>query len=153
MVRAIESERIQSAITDTAVDAILTVDEKGIIKTANPSVERIYGYTQQEIIGMHASEIITPERRHLFGDDFFSQRVVPTVQIIGTGREVEVLRKDGERIPVRLGVGYTKIDGKPVFVSFASDYANARKWKMHCVRAKLSLEALSLTFPVWLIAV
>ncbi|MEC7283201.1 MAG: ATP-binding protein, partial [Pseudomonadota bacterium] len=80
-----------------------------------------YGYTQQEIIGMHASEIITPERRHLFGDDFFSQRVVPTVQIIGTGREVEVLRKDGERIPVRLGVGYTKIDGKPVFVAFASD--------------------------------
>jgi len=38
MVRAIESERIQSAITDTAVDAILTVDDKGIIKTANPAV-------------------------------------------------------------------------------------------------------------------
>ncbi|WP_370136519.1 MHYT domain-containing protein [Alteromonas sp.] len=121
MVRAIESERIQSAITDTAVDAILTVDDKGIIKTANPAVERIYGYTQQEIIGMHAAEVVTPERRHLYGDDFFSQRVVPTEQIIGTGREVEVLRKDGERIPVRLGVGYTKIDGKPVFVSFASD--------------------------------
>jgi len=121
MVRAIESERIQSAITDTAVDAILTVDDKGIIKTANPAVERIYGYTQEEIIGLHASEVVTPERRHLYGDDFFSQRVVPTEQIIGAGREVEILRKDGERIPVRLGVGYTKIDGKPVFVSFASD--------------------------------
>ncbi|CAB9493736.1 MHYT domain-containing protein [Alteromonas macleodii] len=121
MLRAIESERIQSAITDTAVDAILTVDDKGIIKTANPAVEQIYGYTQQEIVGMHASDMVTPERRHLYGDDFFSQRVVPTEQIIGTGREVEVLRKGGERIPVRLGVGYTKIDGKPVFVSFASD--------------------------------
>lgn len=121
MLRAIESERIQSAITDTAVDAILTVDDKGIIKTANPAVEQIYGYTQQEIVGMRASDMVTPERRHLYGDDFFSQRVVPTEQIIGTGREVEVLRKGGERIPVRLGVGYTKIDGKPVFVSFASD--------------------------------
>ncbi|MCZ8528560.1 MHYT domain-containing protein [Alteromonas sp. PRIM-21] len=121
MLRAIESERIQSAITDTAVDAILTVDDKGIIKTANPAVEQIYGYTQQEIVGMHAAEIIPHERRYLYGDDFFSQRVVPTEQIIGTGREVEVLRKGGERIPVRLGVGYTKIDGKPVFVSFASD--------------------------------
>lgn len=121
MLRALESERIQSAITDTAVDAIVTVDDKGIIKTANPAVEHIYGYTQQEIIGMHAADMVTPERRHLYGDDFFSQRVVPTEQIIGTGREVEVLRKGGERIPVRLGVGYTKIDGKPVFVSFASD--------------------------------
>lgn len=121
MLRAIESERIQSAITDTAVDAILTVDNKGIIKTANPAVEQIYGYTQQEIVGMHAAEIIPHERRHLYGDDFFNQRVVPTEQIIGTGREVEVLKKGGERIPVRLGVGYTKIDGKPVFVSFASD--------------------------------
>lgn len=121
MLRAIESERIQSAITDTAVDAILTVDNKGIIKTANPAVEQIYGYTQQEIVGMHAAEIIPHERRYLYGDDFFNQRVVPTEQIIGTGREVEVLRKGGERIPVRLGVGYTRIDGKPVFVSFASD--------------------------------
>ncbi|AXT40594.1 PAS domain S-box protein [Alteromonas sp. BL110] len=121
MLRAIESERIQSAITDTAVDAILTVDDKGIIKTANPAVEQIYGYTQQEIIGMKAVEMIPHDRRYLYGDDFFSQRVVPTEQIIGTGREVEVLRKGGERIPVRLGVGYTKIDGKPVFVSFASD--------------------------------
>ncbi|WP_394220577.1 MHYT domain-containing protein [Alteromonas gracilis] len=121
MVRAIESERIQSAITDTAVDAILTVDDKGIIKTANPAVEQIYGYTQEEIVGMHAAEVVTPERRHLYGDDFFSQRLVPIEQIIGAGREVEVLRKDGKRIPVRLGVGYTKIDGKPVFVSFASD--------------------------------
>ena len=127
MVRALESERIQSAITDTAVDAILTVDDKGIIKTANPAVEHIYGYTQQEIIGMHAADMVTPERRHLYGDDFFSQRVVPTEQIIGAGREVEVLRKGGERIPVRLGVGYTKIDGKPVFVSFASDLRKRRE--------------------------
>ena len=121
MMRAIESERIQSAITDTAVDAILTVDSSGIIKTANPAVKHIYGYTQAEIIGMKATDLVTPERRHLYGDDFFNQRVVPTEQIIGTGREVEILRKDGERIPARIGVGFTKIDDKPVFVSFASD--------------------------------
>lgn len=121
MMRAIESERIQSAITDTAVDAILTVDSSGIIKTANPAVKHIYGYTQAEIIGMKATDLVTPERRHLYGDDFFNQRVVPTEQIIGTGREVEILRKDGERIPARIGVGFTKIDDKPVFVSFAYD--------------------------------
>lgn len=121
MLRAVESERIQAAITDTAVDAILTVDNRGIIRTANPAVESIYGFTQQEIIGRHAASLIPEERRHLYGDDFFNQRVVPTEQVIGTGREVEVLRKDGSRIPARVGIGYTQVDGKPVFVSFASD--------------------------------
>ncbi|WP_334018356.1 MHYT domain-containing protein [Alteromonas sp. S015] len=121
MMRAIESERIQSAITDTAVDAILTVNDKGIIKTANPAVEGIYGYTQQEIVGMHATDVVPPERRYLYSDDFFKLRGASAEQIIGAGREVSVLRKDGERIPVRLGVGHTKIDGKSVFVSFASD--------------------------------
>jgi len=121
MVRAIESERIQRAITDTAVDAILTVDDKGIIKTANPAAEEIYGYKPAELVGQHASIVIPHERRYLYGDDFFSQRVVPTEQIIGTGREVAILRKNGEKIPARVGVGYTKLDGKAVFVSFASD--------------------------------
>ena len=60
MVRAIESERIQRAITDTAVDAIMTVNDKGIIKTANPAVEHIYGYKPDELIGLHASEHTLP---------------------------------------------------------------------------------------------
>ena len=121
MMRAIESERIQSAITDTAVDAILTVDSNGVIKTANPAVEQIFGYSQSEIIGMNAISVVPPERRHLYSDDFFKQRVVPAERIIGTGREVEILRKGGERIPARVGIGLTKVDGKPIFVCFASD--------------------------------
>jgi PAS domain S-box-containing protein len=127
MLRAIESERIQSAITDTAVDAILTVDNKGIVRTANPAVKDIYGYTPSEIIGMPAANLVPPERRHLYNDDFFDQRVVPTEQIIGAGREVEIYRKDGTRIPARVGIGYTKIDDKPVFVSFASDLRARKK--------------------------
>ena len=147
MLRAVESERIQSAITDTAVDAILTVDNKGIVRTANPAVVDIYGYTQSEIIGMHASALVPPERRHMYNDDFFNQRVVPTEQIIGAGREVEILRKDGTRIPARVGIGYTKVDDKPVFVSFASDLRARKKMEDALRESEAKFRSLIANIP------
>ncbi|BCO19429.1 hypothetical protein KUC3_22860 [Alteromonas sp. KC3] len=147
MLRAVESERIQSAITDTAVDAILTVDNKGIVRTANPAVADIYGYTQSEIIGMHASALVPPERRHMYNDDFFNQRVVPTEQIIGAGREVEILRKDGTRIPARVGIGYTKVDDKPVFVSFASDLRARKKMEDALRESEAKFRSLIANIP------
>ncbi|MEM7421542.1 MAG: TatD family hydrolase, partial [Pseudomonadota bacterium] len=147
MLRAVESERIQSAITDTAVDAILTVDNKGIVRTANPAVVDIYGYTQSEIIGMHASVLVPPERRHMYNDDFFNQRVVPTEQIIGAGREVEILRKDGTRIPARVGIGYTKVDDKPVFVSFASDLRARKKMEDALRESEAKFRSLIANIP------
>ncbi|GFD89534.1 hypothetical protein KUL152_17600 [Tenacibaculum sp. KUL152] len=147
MLRAVESERIQSAITDTAVDAILTVDNKGIVRTANPAVVDIYGYTQSEIIGMHASALVPPERRHMYNNDFFNQRVVPTEQIIGAGREVEILRKDGTRIPARVGIGYTKVDDKPVFVSFASDLRARKKMEDALRESEAKFRSLIANIP------
>lgn len=147
MVRAIESERVQRAITDTAVDAILTVDDKGIIKTANPAVEDIYGFTPDELVGQHASVVIPHEKRYLYGDDFFSQRSVPTEQIIGTGREVEILRKNGEKIPVRVGVGYTKLDGRPTFVSFASDLRKRKEMENALRESEAKFRSLISNIP------
>lgn len=147
MVRAIESERVQRAITDTAIDAILTVDDKGIIKTANPAVEDIYGFTPDELVGQHASVVIPHEKRYLYGDDFFSQRVVPTEQVIGTGREAEILRKNGEKIPVRVGVGATKLDGKTVFVSFVSDLRKRKEMENALRESEAKFRSLISNIP------
>lgn len=121
MTRAIESERVQRAITDTAVDAIITFGDDGIIRTANPAAENVYGYKVSELIGMHANELITPERRHLYGPDFYKKTSFEEERTIGRGIEAEVLRKSGERIPIRAGVGHTRINGRAIFVSLASD--------------------------------
>ncbi|WP_420933054.1 MHYT domain-containing protein [Alteromonas sp. A081] len=121
MTRAIESERIQRAITDTAVDAIITFGDDGIIRTANPAAEDVYGYKVSELIGMHANELLVPERRHLFGPDFFKKTSFEEDHSIGRGFEAEVARKGGERIPIRAGIGHTLINGRAIFVSLASD--------------------------------
>ena len=119
--RAIASERVQRAITDTAVDAILTLNDKGLVQTANPAVESLLGYTPEELIGRPAELLIPEDRKHIYNDDFFAQRSVPMQQIIGTSREAKVVHKSGEHIPVQVGIGYTKIDNKAIFVGFLSD--------------------------------
>ncbi|MBQ4830187.1 PAS domain S-box protein [Alteromonas sp. MMG017] len=119
--RAIESEKVQRAITDTAVDAIITVDSTGIIRTANPAVTAVTGYLPEELIGQPGTILAPADKKSMYGQDFLQQRVVPTEQIIGTSREVTIVAKGGEFIPVQLGIGYTKLDGKALFVGFFSD--------------------------------
>lgn len=147
MLRAQESERIQSAITDTAVDAILTVDNKGIVRTANPAVIDIYGYSQEEAIGMHASSLVPYERRYLYDNDFFSQGKEYSEQIIGTGREVEVLRKDGTTIPARVSIGFTNVDGKPMFVVFASDLRKRKEMEDALRESEAKFRSLIANIP------
>lgn len=119
--RAIESERIQRAITDIAVDAIITVDSTGIIKTANPAVTAVTGYSPEELIGQQGKILAPDDKKSIYSSDFFEQKSVPTEQIIGTSREVVIVGKGGEYIPVRVGIGYTKVDGNALFVGFFSD--------------------------------
>ncbi|MDO6566142.1 MHYT domain-containing protein [Alteromonas sp. 1_MG-2023] len=119
--RALQSEKIQRAITDNAIDAIITVDNTGIIKTANPAVEAVLGYKPHELVGKPGTILAPDDKKSLYDSDFFEQRTVPTEQIIGTSREVAVVGKNGSLIPVRVGIGYTKIDDKPLFVGFLSD--------------------------------
>ncbi len=119
--RAIESEKIQRAITDIAVDGIITVDSKGIIKTANPAVTAVTGYTPEELIGQHGAILAPADKKSIYDRDFFEQKSVPTEQIIGTSREVVIVGKSGEIVPVRVGIGYTKLDGNALFVGFFSD--------------------------------
>lgn len=119
--RALQSEKIQRAVTDNAIDAIITVDNTGIIKTANPAVEAVLGYKPHELVGKPGTILAPDNKKSFYNSDFFEQKSVPTEQIIGTSREVDVVGKDGNLIPVRVGIGYTKIDGKPLFVGFFSD--------------------------------
>ena len=147
MLRAQESERIQSAITVTAVDAILTVDNRGIVRTANPAVKDIYGYSHEEVIGMHSSSLVPHERRYLYDNDFFSQGKENSEQIIGTGREVDVLRKDGTTIPARVSIGFTNVDGKPMFVVFASDLRKRKEMEDALRESEAKFRSLIANIP------
>ena len=102
-------ERLRS-IVESAVDGMVVINERGIIEAFNPSAERLFGYRTDEVIGRNVSLLMpSPDReRH---DGYLRHYLTTGEQkIIGIGREVSALRKDGTTFPVHLSVGEMKSD-------------------------------------------
>jgi PAS domain S-box-containing protein len=99
-----ESRARLRAVVETAVDAIITVDERGLIDSVNPAAERMFGYTAQEMLGQNLRMLMpSPYREE---HDSYLARYLRTGEkrIIGIGREVWGRRKDGSTFPANLSV-------------------------------------------------
>ena len=106
---------------ESAVDAIVTADERGVIRSFNPAAERLFGFTRQEAVGQPISLLMPePDRsRH----QQYIERYLATgdAHIIGIGREVEAQRKDGSRVPIHLAVSEFQVDGERRFAGVLHD--------------------------------
>lgn len=100
-----ESEQRLRSIVDTAADAILTINTRGIIQSCNPAGERIFSYAVDELVGRNV-KMLMPSPYHEEHDSYLA-RYLQTGErrIIGIGREVVAKRKDGSTFPAQLSVG------------------------------------------------
>jgi two-component system sensor kinase FixL len=113
-------ERVRS-IVESAVDAIVVIDDRGLIQAFNPSAERLFGYPASDVLGRNVSMLMpSPDREQHNG---YLQHYLTTGEqkIIGIGREVTGLKKDGTRFPVHLSVGEMKSEGKRSFTGILHD--------------------------------
>ena len=93
------------AILEAAVDAIVTIDGKGLIQTANPAAERLFQFANAELAGQNV-KLLMPEPYKSAHDGYIDRfRKTGERRIIGVGREVIGLRKDGSTFPMHLSVG------------------------------------------------
>jgi PAS domain S-box-containing protein len=104
------------AIVDTAVDGIITIDERGSIESFNPAAERIFGRARDEILGKDIS-LLMPE----FAGNFAS-----VSRASGGARETVGRRRDGGEFPVELGLSET-VAGEARFYTCLVRDASARK--------------------------
>ena len=116
-------ERLRSVV-ESAVDAIIVIDDRGLIQSFNPSAERLFGYTLSEVIGRNVNILMpSPDREH--HDGYLRQYLTTGEQkIIGIGREVTALKKDGTRFPVHLSVGEMVSDGRRSFTGILHDLSD-----------------------------
>jgi two-component system sensor kinase FixL len=115
------SEEQYRSIINSAVDAILMVDGKGIIESFNKGAERLFGYSAEEAIGQNVT-ILMPEPYRSEHDGYVARyHATGEKRIIGIGREVTGRRKDGSTFPVRLSVGEVNIDGQIKFTGILHD--------------------------------
>jgi PAS domain S-box-containing protein len=116
-----EREARLRSILETAPDAIITIDERGIIQSFSHAAERIFGYAAGEVIGQNVSLLMHSPHRE--SHDGYLARYLRTGEkhIIGIGREVEARRKDGSIFPMDLAVGEVKFGETRIFTGFIRD--------------------------------
>lgn len=119
-----QSRRRADSILASAVDAILTIDGKGIVQDFNPAAERMFGYASADVVGTNVSRLMP--RDHADGHDGYLARHLATghVGIIGTGRLVQAKRADGSCFPAHLSVSRYEADGEPFFTGILRDMSN-----------------------------
>ncbi|HSN70850.1 MAG TPA: PAS domain S-box protein [Steroidobacteraceae bacterium] len=109
------------ALLDAAVDAVFLIDHRGRIELVNSTALRMFGYQEQELLGVNVATLMPePDRsRH----DRYMGRYLETgrERIIGIGREVRALRKDGSIFEAELAVGRIPQVEPPRFVGFIRD--------------------------------
>jgi len=109
------------AIIDSAVDGIIVIDAKGRIESFNPAAQRLFGYSERDVVGQNVSMLMpSPYREE---HDAYMHRYLTTGEqrIIGIGREVTGLRRDGTTFPIHLAVGELTVDGERHFTGIVHD--------------------------------
>ena len=110
-----------AAIMESAVDAIITIDERGTIVSANPATHVLFGHTVHELLGKNI-KLLMPSPYHEEHDGYLENfHRTGDRKIIGIGREVVGKRKDGSTFPMHLAVSELEVDGKKLFSGIVRD--------------------------------
>lgn len=115
------------ALLEAAVDGIISIDEWGVIQTMNLAAERLFGYAAREMIGQSVNILMpSPYRQE---HDGYIARYLATGEkrIIGIGREVVGLRKDGTIFPIELSVAEARLGDWRGFVGIIRDLTERKR--------------------------
>jgi len=115
------------AVLDTLVDGVIMIDGQGNIIRYNPACERIFGHARAEVFGKNISELMPEPYRS--GHDGYLKNYQKTAepQIIGIGREVQGLKKDGTVFPMYLSVGEIAESEETAYVGIIRDLTEVVK--------------------------
>lgn len=118
------SENRLRAVLESAVDAIITIDHRGIVHSVNPATERMFGYTAAEIVGNNVS-MLMPSPYHEEHDEYLGRYLrTGEKHIIGIGREVEARRKDGTVFAIDLAV--SEVEPGRIFTGIVRDISDRK---------------------------
>jgi len=134
------SEKQTKTILDTAVHGMVMIDQNGIVQSFNPAAQKVFGYGNEEAIGQNI-RMLMPEPFATAHDGYIQHHLRTGKQkIIGHGREVIGLRKNGEQFPMWLSVGVSENDELKLFVGSIVDITERKRAETEIRKLSLALE-------------
>ena len=121
-----ESVDHTQSILDNVADAVITIDNRGVVQSFNKAATSMFGYTHEEAIGANVSMLMAEQDR-AFHDHYIQRhRETGQMNLIGQPREMEGRRKDGSLFPLSLAVPRTAAAGSPTFIGLIRDVSQQR---------------------------
>ena len=131
-----ESMARLTAVVETAVDGFILIDARGRILLFNPACEKLFGYRADEVFHENV-KLLMPQTYSLHHDNYVKNFLrTGERKIIGVGREVVGLRKDGSTFPMDLSVGEARQDGESIFVGIIHDLTGRKQTEQQLQQAQ-----------------
>lgn len=127
-------QREYAALFETTVDGIIIIDSRGIIQSYNRAAASIFGYDAGEVIGRNVSMLMPNPHRDQHDEYLNNYLRTGQARIIGIGREVNGLRKDGSTFPMDLAVSEVRKHGDVFFTGVVRDITERRRLESEILR-------------------
>jgi PAS domain S-box-containing protein len=122
------SEARKTAILDSALDCIVTIDHEARITEFNPAAERTFGYRRDEVVGKSLADIIVPPSlRDAHQRGFARYLATGEARVLGKRIEMTAARADGSEFPVELAITRIPLDGPPSFTGYLRDITERKE--------------------------
>ena len=128
------------SIFEAAPDAIIVVDQKGAIVSANTQVSRLFGYSTTEVIGQNIALFIPDESHGSHLDKMKGFFENPSVRSMGTGRELFGITKMKQTVPLEISLSPVKIGNKYLVSAAIRDITERKKVEAELLRSKEAAE-------------
>lgn len=133
------SQRELTTVLNLAPDAIVVIDDAGIVHKYNGSAERMFGWTAAEVVGKNVS-MLMPDPHRINHDNYLAaHQTTGERKVIGKEREVEAERKDGSTFPVSLSVSEIELDGRRRYIGTVRDITERKESEQAVAKAQQRL--------------
>ncbi len=127
LIKKHDSETRLRSVLDSVMDGIVTLDEKGMIDSCNPAVERMFGLAAEEIVGRSFSVLMPEPYGVLYGAYLTDYLATGQARLIGVPQEAEGQRGDGARFPIEFGISEMDSNGQRLFIAVVRDISERKR--------------------------
>ncbi|HEX8466912.1 MAG TPA: PAS domain S-box protein [Allosphingosinicella sp.] len=124
------SESHLRSILATVPDAMVVIDEAGRMLSFSAAAEKMFGFTEPEVVGRNVSLLMPSPDRERHDDYLRRYRATGERRIIGVGRVTTARHRDGNTFPIELAVGEARIEGRRVFTGFIRDLTERQQTEL-----------------------
>jgi PAS domain S-box-containing protein len=128
------------AIVETAVDGIITIDERGAIESVNPAGQKIFGYAAGEMVGIDIGRLV-PDLSGSGADRLAKYLGTSARRTMDSGVEMRGRRKDGDEFPLEFGFSETVLGERRFFTGLVRDASARKKAEQALINAKNAADA------------